>query len=72
MGNNLLLLLSEISVIKTEALPERPKREYQENVRADDGHTNAAASGSVKMVAHVDEVHLLQQKIAPQCQTLPS
>lgn len=58
-GNNLptaILLPPEIIIIKIEAHTKGTEPEYQSNSLAD-FHAQAAATESIKIVAHVDEVH---------------
>lgn len=50
------VLLSEIIIIKIEAHAERTEPEYQGNVLGK-FHATAVATESVKVVAHVYEVH---------------
>lgn len=59
----------KISVIKTEAHIKVTEPECQDNALVD-CHTKAAATKSVKTVAHVDEVYSASAEMTPQCQTL--
>lgn len=74
-GNNLptaILLPPEIIIIKIEAHTKGTEPEYQSNSLAD-FHAQAAATESIKIVAHVDEVHSVsaekkKKKKASHCQ----
>lgn len=60
----------KLSATQTEAHTIRTEPEYQGSALAD-FQAKAAATESVKTVAHVEDVgHSASAKMAPQCQTL--
>ena len=56
-----IVLPSEIVIIKIEAHTEKTESEYQANTLVD-SQAKAAVTESIKVVAHVNEIHLLWQK----------
>lgn len=60
----IILLPSEIAVIKTEAPVKRMGPKFQENALADH-HARATGTESIKIVAYIHEVFCFYQKYNP-------